>query len=281
MKQMIKPKVITVRRKTLRSIILLLAAACLYITPCNAAEKIPICFYSSETNINNFKSLKMEFDNYLSKFGAYEFQPFDNRETFEKHIKDQKKVLMFISGWHYSKIHNQYILKPILVGVSKGKNSQKRILVGGEKTPDLDAAMKGTIASSSNAEYSKSIIRDMTDKKEAADAVKILPVPKEVDALMSVGFDMAKAALTTESAFNTLKNIDPVLHKKLRILAEGKESLLPILAIPQDFAGEAEKIIGIIKNMPNDSAGMNIIKMLDLDALKPFDLSADASKLEG
>jgi hypothetical protein len=169
----------------------------------------------------------------------------------------------------------------MLVGILNGKNSQKRILVGGEKVQDIDAAMKGPIASSSNAEYTKSILREMTDKKEAADATRILTVPKEVDALMSVGFDMAKAALTTESAFNTLKGIDPVLHKKLRILAQGKESLLPILAVPEEFAAEADKIITILKNMPNDSAGMNIIKMLDLDGLKPFDLSSDASKLEG
>ncbi len=266
---------------TLRNVMLLLPAILLYMTPCDASDKIPICFYSSETNINNFKSLKMEFDNYLSKFGAYEFQPFDNRETFEQHVKNQKKVLVFISGWHYSKIYKQYVLKPLLVGILNGKNFQKRILVGGEKAQDVDAAMKGPIASSSNTEYTRSIIREMTEKKETADAARILTVPKEVDALMSVGFDMAKAALTTESAFTTLKGIDPVLHKKLRVLAQGKESLLPILAAPEEFAAEAEKVVTILKNMPNDPSGMNIIKMLDLDAFKPFDLSSDASKLEG
>jgi hypothetical protein len=278
---MIRQSVSMLRLKMVIFLQLLLFFGAVYITESGAEDKIPICFYSSETNINNFKSLKMEFDSYLAKFGAYEFQPFDNRETFEKHIKDQKKVVVIVSGWHYSKIHNQYSLMPLLVGVLNGKNSQKRILLSGEKTPDTDAAMKGTIASSSNIEYTKAIIREMLVKKEAADSLRILTVPKDVDALMSVGFDMAKAALTTEAAFNTLKTLDPILYKKLKILSEGKESLLPILAAPKDFAPEAEKIVNILKNMSNDSAGMNIIKMLDLDGFKPFDPSSDNSKLEG
>jgi len=260
---------------------LLLFFGVFYITESEAADKIPICFYSSETNINNFKSLKMEFDAYLSKFGSYEFQPFDNRENFEKHIRDQKKIVILVSGWHYGKIRNQYSLKPLLVGILNGKNFQKRIMLSGEKTADMDAAMKGSIASSGNAEYTKSILREILSKKDAADSVRILTVPKDVDALMSVGFDMAKAALTTESAFNTLKTLDPILHKKLKILAEGKESLLPILASPQEFVQESEKIVTILKNMSKDSVGMNIIKMLDLDSFKPFDPSSDDSKLEG
>ena len=53
-----------------------------------AVSNATIYFYSTETNINNFKSLKMEFDRYLSKLGSFEFQPFIAKETFEKHIKD-------------------------------------------------------------------------------------------------------------------------------------------------------------------------------------------------
>jgi len=88
--------------------LLLLIFGMFYIAESTAADKIPICFYSSETNINNFKSLKMEFDAYLSKFGSYEFQPFDNRENFEKHIREQKKFVILVSGWHYGKIRTDY-----------------------------------------------------------------------------------------------------------------------------------------------------------------------------
>ena len=62
-------------------------------------EKIMIFFYSSETNINNYKSLKFGFDNYLTQYGAYEFQPFDDRQLFDNHIKNSDKCILLLSSW--------------------------------------------------------------------------------------------------------------------------------------------------------------------------------------
>ena len=69
--------------------VLLACPAVLYVIS-SGAGKTMVYFYSSETNINNFKSLKIEFDRYLSKQGPYEFQPFSSREDFEKHVKDKE-----------------------------------------------------------------------------------------------------------------------------------------------------------------------------------------------
>jgi len=57
----------------------------LSLTPVAIAEsdKIVIYFYSSESSINNFKSLKKEFDTYFSAFGPYEFQPVKKQQDFE------------------------------------------------------------------------------------------------------------------------------------------------------------------------------------------------------
>lgn len=244
------------------------------------SEKIKIYFYSSETSINNFKPLKMEFDGYLSKFGSYEFQPFDDRNLFEQHIKDRGKRLLLLSSWHYRNIYKNYTLTPYLVGVRNGKNYERRILVGGSKTADLKSVKRGPVASASNETHTKSVLRELFADKSTVDSVRVLKVPKDIDALMSVGFGMSKCALITENALNNLKMMDPVLHSKLKPLAKGNDSLLLILAVPEDFAGHAEKIVKIIKNMPDDPDGVNIIKMLDLDGWKRIEPS-DKSKLEG
>jgi hypothetical protein len=45
--------------------------------------KIKTYFYSSETNINNFEFLKMEFERYLFQIrGRYEFQSFSSSDVF-------------------------------------------------------------------------------------------------------------------------------------------------------------------------------------------------------
>lgn len=243
-------------------------------------EKITFHFYSSETNINNFKSLKMEFDTYLSRFGPYEFQPFSEKKTFEQHIRGKKNSMLFLSSWHYSKIHKEYSLKPLLIGVRNGKNCQKRILVAAAKSADMKTAMKGPVASASSVQNTRSILKDMFPEKGAADSVRILPVPKDIDALMSVGFQMSKSALITESALNDLNMLDPILYKKMKTVAQGNESLLMVLAVPESFAKRAGKLIKIIREMEKYPEGRNIIKMLHLDGWKTVDPS-DNSKLEG
>lgn len=98
---------------------------------------------------------------------------------------------------------------------------------------------------------------------------------------MSVGFGMSKSALITENTIGTLKTTDPGLYSKLKPLAHGKESLLPILAVPETFSGQAGALIKIIKDMPQKNAeGNHVIKMLDLDDWKAIEPS-DYPKLEG
>jgi len=154
-----------------------------------------------------------------------------------------------------------------------GKNYQKRILVTTPKFANLNSVKAGSVASASNIQHSRSELSAMFKDKESAESVRILPVPKDVDALMSVGFDMARAALITENALNDLKMLDPLLYEKMKVLSEGKASLLLIMAVPEDSEKDIEQIVEIIKNMPDDPDGKNIIKMLDLDGWKSVNSS--------
>lgn len=251
------------------------------LSPAKAEEFITIYFYNSEANINNFIPLVAGFDHYLSRSGAYKFQPFKERKIFEQEIKGKEKYLVLLSSWHYSQIHKIYELKPLLVGIRNGKNSQKRMLMGTEALIDVKGIKQGQLASAGDEGYTRNLLREMLSDKELAESVRILTVPKEIDALMSVGFGMSTSALITENTLGTLKSRDPGLYSKLKILAEGKESLLPVLAAPEKFSGEAKTLINIIKEMPKKNAeGTDIIKMLDLDDWQTIEAS-DYSKLEG
>jgi hypothetical protein len=245
-----------------------------------APERIIIYFYSAETNINNFKSLKMEFDSYLSEFGDYEFQPFSDRETFETHVKDKPRSLLLVSSWHYTNIYQEYALSPVLVGQRNGQSSQKRILVALGNATDSDVVKAGQIASASSVPHTINILSSMFQEDEASATFKILSVPKDIDALMSVGFGMAQSAVITESSFESLKTINPSLHKKLNIVAESEETLLLIVAAPEDFVPEAQELISIIENMADDPNGEKRMRMLGLDGWQPLEPS-DRSKLEG
>ena len=237
-------------------------------------DKTTIYFYSSETTINNFKSLKMEFDRYLSRFGPYELQPFSDREAFEKHVKDKEKCLLLLSSWHYKNIQKEYSLKAALAGTRKGKKYQKRVLVGRDKT-----LRAGRIASASSVQHTSSYLKMMLKGRYKEDKTRILTVPKDIDALMSVGFGMSKLALTTRNALEELKMANPVLYQKMEILEEGEGSLLLILAIPEGFTRDARKMVTIIQDMATDPDGKEKLRMLGLDGWQTLNPS-DRSRLE-
>ncbi|WP_207682537.1 hypothetical protein [Desulfonema magnum] len=187
---------------------------------------------------------------------------------------------MLLSSWHYRNIYKTYSLRPVLVGVRNGKTHQKRILVGKDKSVNPESSKTGRIASATSIQHTKSVLREMFREKGAADKAKILTVPKDIDALMSVGFGMSQCALTTRNSLEKLKKVNPVLYRKMTILSEGRESLLLILATPESFTKDAESILRIIQNMSGDPDGRNKIKMIGLDGWQKFDPS-DESKLEG
>ena len=259
----------------LRSLLLccagLLAVA---LTAFATSDKTTIYFYSSETSINNFKSLKMEFDRYLSRFGPYEFQPFSDRESFEEHVRDKEQCVLLLSSWHYARIYKDNALSAALAGTRKGEKYQKLILVTKDET-----LKTGRIASASSIQHTSSYLGKMLKGKYAVETTQILTVPKDIDALMSVGFGMCRSALTTRNALDELQAVNPMLYQKMKVLAEGEESLLLIVAVPERFSKDAQAILATIKNMTTDPEGREKLGMLGLDGWKSLDPS-DKLKLE-
>lgn len=245
----------------------------------SGAGKTTVYFYSSETSINNFKSLKIEFDRYLSKFGPYEFQPFSSREDFEKHVKDKDNCLLLLSSWHYRQIHKEYSLTPVLSGHRKNQKYQKRILVSGGPTSEIESIKSARIASASNPQHTISVLMEMLKENYSREHFRILTVPKDIDALMSVGFGMATYALSTGNSFEELRQANPTLCSKMSILAEGEQSLLLVLAVPEGYNQDSEKMVSILKGMSTNAEGKQKIRMLGLDGWQKLD-PLDEQKLE-
>jgi hypothetical protein len=242
-------------------------------------EKVMVYFYSSETNINNFKSLKMGFDHYLTDYGDYEFQPFEDRTIFDQHVKGKAKCILLLSSWHFRNISRTCHLRSVLIGLRNGKKYQQRILVVRRTTPNIESLEGGHIASSSSVQHTKSVLMEMVKKDAAKIKARILAVPKDIDALMAVGFGISKAALTTRNAFEELKTINPTLYKNLKILAEGQQSHLLILAVPKAFVENADHLVNVVKNMSKNSDGKKKMRMLGLDGWQEPDFS-DRKQLE-
>ena len=187
-----------------------------------------------------------------------------------------------MSSWHYNKIYETYLLQPALVGVRKGKTCQKRILVGKGVSAGIEDAKTETIASAGSITHNRVALTGIFGKKDIADKAEILTVPKDIDALMTVGLGMAQYALVAENSVDQLKMVNPMLYKDMEIIAEGKESMLMILAFPESMEGSKSmtELIRIIHDMPLTTDGRKKIKRFGLDGWKRID-SPEKLKLEG
>ncbi len=232
-----------------------------------ASSKHTIYFYNPETNINSFAFFKIEFDKYLSTYGPYQFQPFSDRETFEEFIIQKSDGVFLLSSWHYNDLVEKIPMESVFVGTSKGKTTQKRILSVKETITSI-ASLKGKkIATTGNEEFTKNILTKMLGEGEKGivDSLMILNVPIEIDALIAVGFGMADAALTTENSLDKLAAINPKQYKRLKLLATGKETLLPIVAVPKQSDDNINLLLKVIEKMENVPEGKKKLRMLGID----------------
>lgn len=220
------------------------------------AETQKIYLYTTEINTNNFKSLKVSFDAYLSGYGDYEFQPFNDKKTFEKYLKDKNSIVI-LSSWHYRQIAKEYNLQAMLVAQKKGSVRDTKILVGQKNTP-----LSGVVTSAYDKEYTNDLLASLTNHQSTK--LSVLIVPKEIDALMSVGFGMSKFALVSKDSFIFLKNINPFLSKSLKIYGESLPKYRMLLACNKIDA-KKNKLISIFENMGLTQRGKNILNMIGVD----------------
>ncbi|MCP5006365.1 MAG: phosphate/phosphite/phosphonate ABC transporter substrate-binding protein [Planctomycetes bacterium] len=228
-----------------------------------------VYFYNPETNINNYVLLKGEFDKYLSDYGPFKFQPFSDRKTFEEFLIKKKDGIFLLSSWHYHDLLGKAPIKPVFVGFLKGKTTQRKILSAKEGITSIDALKGKSIASAGSEEYTKNILIQMLGKeqKDIIDSVKILTVPKDIDALMAVGFGMANSALTAEISLTKLLAINPKQYGMLNQLAS-METLLQIVAAPNLFDENVGLLLSIIQDMVSSAEGKRNLKMISLDGWK-------------
>jgi hypothetical protein len=222
------------------------------------SDNIKVYLYSPEINTNNFKLLKVNFDAYLSGYGNYELQPFSDKKTFEKYLKKRNSVVI-VSSWHYREIAKKYNLNAMLVSQKKGSITDKKILIGQKNIP-----LKGVITSAYDEEYTHELLTEIT--KNNLNELSVLKVPKEIDALMSVGFGMSKFALVSNDSFVYLQMINPQLAKDLKIYYESDPEYRMFLACG-DMDEEVNKLVSVFKEMDLSDKGRNILNMIGVDKL--------------
>jgi len=222
------------------------------------ADYTKIYFYTTDININNFKSLKISFNKYINNYGDFEFQPFNNKDVFEQEIQKNESIII-LSSWHYKKLSKKYNFEALLVAQKKGSITDTKVLVGKK-----NSSMQGLVTSAYDTSYTKELLTSIP--KTTPEELPILIVPKEIDALMSVSFGMSSFALVSKDSLSFLQSINPSLTKNLKIYHESQPKYRVLLA-QNTIIKDNNHIITIFNNMSSKPKGKNVLEMMGIEKL--------------
>ena len=264
------------RRAALEKMVLAIACSGLWCTVrTQEPSPITIYFYSPETNVNNFSVLKGEFDTLLAPLGGHRFQPFSDRDTFESRIAAGARGLFLLSSWHYSQIAGRYALDPLLIGHTRGKAVQKHHLFS--QTSNLADLRGQKIATAGSRDFALNLLNDiLPGQQELIATWNLLVVPKDIDALMAVGFGAARAAIATENGAEKLAKLNQKQRENLKQIGSGRESLLPVLAAPRNSGSDVKAIAKLFSSMDLAPEGKSRLQLLGLEAMR--ELSAEQNE---
>jgi len=233
------------------------------------ADTTKVCFYTIENNIEDFKSFKKNFDKYLEDFGDYEFQAFSDKESFDNYINNNDAIFI-LSSRHYKNLSKTKKIKANLIAKKNNKIKDLKVLIG-----KRDKNIKGVVTSAYTKKYTEKLLGMVKIKS----ALSVLVVPKEIDALMSVGFGMSDFAIVSKDSFTHLQDINGFLTRDLITYKELHSSYRMVVASKIKNTKNKD-IDDIFKNMDKNIHGKLVLNALAIDKFIVLD-SKDLSNLRG
>lgn len=224
-------------------------------------------FYNTESNFNNFATVKMGFDIYFEERGGYFLQPFDLRVNFEKAIKKKGDVFL-LSNWHLKELQKKKVpLQIALVATSKGNVVQRKVLSAKRGIDNVAMLKNAVVAAAGSEEYVHSILKQMVGKDQEAliKDIKILIVPKDIDALLAVGFGMASAAISAENGLEKLAMFNPNHFRELHSLGYSEKDYFLIAATLKKPDQQETQLLEVLRKMSETDAGKENLKLLGID----------------
>ena len=218
------------------------------------AEPHKVYYYASDKNIENFKTFKIAFDRYLAQYGDYQFQAFSEKEVFEDFLEDGEAILM-LSSIHYQQLKVRYHLAPISVAQNKKSITDTNIIVGKK-----GLSLEGTVSTAFSEKYTNNLLRKTLGNHH----LSLLKVPKEIDALMSVGYGMSQFASVSKKSYYHLIKTNKNLTKDMRIYRESDPNYRMLVAVNKSYKNN-QNLIRIFTNMKKTKRGRVLLKRLGID----------------
>jgi len=144
---------------------------------------------------------------------------------------------------------------------------QRKVLSTKKDIADVTMLKNTVVAGAGSEEYIHSVLKQILGKEQEAllKDIKILIVPKDIDAIMAVGFGMATAAICAESGLDKLAMINPNQFRELHSLGFSEKDYLLVAATLQKPEQQEVELLEVLRTMSEAEAGGENLKLLGID----------------
>ena len=233
------------------------------------AQTITVYHFNPESHSDRNLVLKNTFDQYFQVSHNIQLQPVDDRETFKLLIEEEPLSLFIMSDWQLHQLEAKSVgLTPYLRGLKDHKDTFRKLLIGkGPLTPD-----NATIAVSGADDYVYSLLgeMDLNTPPLPLEQLRLLTVPKDIDALLAVSFGMANAALATETSYEKYELLYRNEHQQLRILGTSQPQKRLVVALFKQHLPALKVALDALLHMDQSPDGQLGLQLLGLDEWIPI-----------
>lgn len=231
-----------------------------------------IYFYNPEINTARNLVLKNTWDSYLHEKGLFEFQPVENGEDFSKLVHQEANAAFIMADWLYAELfpsskRDKQAIQLAFHGLKNGEDTYRKILVSNKGALDFE---KVTIACSGSKARAREVIQSIYPElsSEQLETLKILLVPKDIDALMAVGYGLAEMALSTEVSLSKMSLLNNNLYKDMIVLKESRPLRRSVLIFKSTNNALKASLKNVLLSMKKHPKGEQAMILLGLDDWK-------------
>ena len=259
-------------RSTPTRIAWLFAVTLLIPTVAHAAEG-HVYFYDPDANHKAILNIASSFNAFFANAHTeMTLQPVVSAELLESLIKDSKDDFLIVSSGYLKR--GRISAKALLVPTSNGDPFYRKMLV--DRGKQEDPPQLGSLAVASGGDPSgrvqKELLESLRQRGLSVGGTTIIPVSKDIDALLALSFGQVQSALVTSASVDVLKKMNPTSAKSLRVIFESAPILrTPLCALDSVSVAKRELIVALFAKMTADPDGQRAMKAMGLDAWIPFD----------
>jgi ABC-type uncharacterized transport system substrate-binding protein len=229
-----------------------------------------VVFYDPDANPEVILQVSSWFTKFLQSIDPdLKLQPVRSVGAFEQ-LKAKGLVSFAILPSSYVRANLKGgTIVPLLLPSAKGSVFYQKVLFA--KTKD---AKPKTLAVTAAGASTKDLAKALADAGIPMDGVTVIPVSKDVDALLALVFGQVDAAVVKVESLEVVKAIQPAAAATLQKLRETKPiTRPPFVALSGVSSEEQAKVVAAMKTMNKNPSGARAMRSLGVDAWTAFDAS--------